>query len=111
MVVLEGWVFSYERCTPVGYGPEGPLLQEEAGHCWMRLGWLRTRPGSSHVGHAAPDGTLTLLGGGPAAALGKEADMWYRGTSLIKKGPTLGSYSSSMPRTLRKSCVWGGVFI
>ena len=49
----------------------------------MRLCWLRTRPGSSHAGHAAPDDTLTLLGQGPDAALMKEAEMWYRVTSLI----------------------------
>jgi hypothetical protein len=30
MVVMGGWAFSYERGTTVGYGPEGPLLQEEA---------------------------------------------------------------------------------
>jgi hypothetical protein len=33
MVVLGGWVLSYERVTPVNYGPAGPLLQEEARHC------------------------------------------------------------------------------
>jgi hypothetical protein len=49
----------------------------------MRLCWLRTRPGSNHAGHAAPDDTLTLLGQGPDAALMKEAEMWYRVTSLI----------------------------
>jgi len=75
----------------------------------MRLCWLRTRPGSSHVGRAAPGDTLPLLGEGPDAALGKEAEMLYRGTSPIKKCHALGSYSRSMPGTLQKS--WGkGVF-
>jgi len=32
MVVPGGWAFSYERGAHVGYGPEGPLLQEELGH-------------------------------------------------------------------------------
>ena len=36
MVVLGGWVFSYERGAPVGYGPEGPLLQEEVGNFLSR---------------------------------------------------------------------------
>jgi len=67
----------------------------------IRLCWLRTRPGSSHVGNAAPDDTLTLLGEGPATALGKEAEMWYRGTSLIRNCFLLGPYSRSMPRAPR----------
>ena len=64
----------------------------------MRLCWLRTRPGSSDVGQAAPDGTLTLLGEGPDAALGKVAEIWYRGTSFIRNCFLLGPYSRSMPR-------------
>ena len=48
-------------------------------HQVVRLCWFGTRPGSSHVGHAAPDDTLTLLVGNPAAALENEAAMWYKG--------------------------------
>jgi len=66
----------------------------------MRLCWLRTRPGSSYAGHAAPDDTLTLLGEDPAATLGKEAEMWYRGTSLMRNCFHLVPYTRPMPRAL-----------
>ena len=51
-----------------------------------------------------------MLGEGPDTVLMEEAEMWYTGTSIVRKGFTLGSYmySGSMPRTLRKSCVCGG---
>jgi len=41
-----------------------------------------------------------LLDEAPDAALGKEAEVWYRGTSLIRNCPTLESHSRSMPRAL-----------
>ena len=66
----------------------------------MGLCWFKTRPGSSHVGHAASDDTLTLLGEGPDAALMNKAEMWYRGTSLIRTCFLLGPYSRHMPRAV-----------
>ena len=109
MVVLGGWAFSYERGAPGVYGPEGPTPAAGGSEALvvrvffsqaMRLCWFKTRPCSSHVGHAAPDDTLTLLGEGPDAALEKEASMWYRGTSLIRSQPPIGPYRRPIPRVL-----------
>ena len=72
-----------------GTAGQGGLYQV-MGRCW-----LRTRPGSKH---AAPDDTLTLLGEGPAAALGKEAEIWYRGTSLMRNCFLSGPYSRPVPK-------------